>query len=623
MRDRLVSRLETAHSARGNGRSAQPQFEHQEVRVGQRFAGTCLRVLAEIGEGGMGKVYRAYHEELRLEIALKVIHSHLRASPRSVKRMRNEWRSLACLKHPNVVRVLDAGFTPRRTPYLVMEWIDGMPLDRVLRAERLPVRRAVELYLELLSALTALHRVPILHRDIKPQNLMLRRDDALQLLDFGVAQVALLEEARLTRAGATVGTPGYMAPEQAEGRALDARADIYASSLVFYEMLTGVHPFARHKRRLSLIDAQLHEEPERVEVRAPGLPPEIGDLLQRCLAKDPSQRPPSAGAVARELRALVHLLPAARTIDVMPASERTTQVEYASRPAGEVRDQTGADLPYVQPGCMQLASLAEPMHLRDGGLPSRSWRSAGSAETAPLEPAPRVRAVRSKELSRPQVPDQAPDPAPARGPLRSRFGWLAAVVATCSFSFAYERRGGDEVGPEWKAGRQEDSIPDGAGGGEVQPGARHHNNKDIITRAERAPARFRAELPAAGVTSGAGALQPRVPLSLSEPVPPLVDPRVGALRRGESTPREANPTDPSKLEASPSGSYQDRSHIPGAQGNVSGAAGFQVPGEGAASGETSSPEQFRPSGPQQPAPARGGRARAGPERPDPLPGSGL
>ena len=256
-------------------------------------------VLRELGEGGMGRVYEVRHPELPgRRLALKLIRTS-RRDPRHEVRFEREAELLARLRHPGVVPVHAAGHAPEG-PWLVMDLVKGRGLDDLLRTQGgLPWRRAAELTLGVAEALAAVHEAGILHRDLKPGNVIVRPDGTPVLIDFGLARAGDLDP--LTHSGSLVGSPVFMAPEQIDGTSpdqLDARVDVWGLGELLYACLAGRPPFGRSASLAELVCKIQREQPEWPEA-----PPPLLDLLQRALAKRPQDRPPDAAAFARELRA--------------------------------------------------------------------------------------------------------------------------------------------------------------------------------------------------------------------------------------------------------------------------------------------------------------------------------
>ncbi|WP_437899934.1 serine/threonine-protein kinase [Sorangium sp. So ce124] len=271
-------------------------------RIGARIGG--FEIVARVGAGGMGVVYSAEDLERRRKVALKVLPAALVADPQSIRRFTAEAAALASLDHPAVVRYIAHGKTADGEGFLAMEWLDGEDLARRLRRGRLGIQESRAVGLRVAAALAAAHARGIIHRDIKPSNVFLRDGDPEQatILDFGVAR--LESSALLTASGATIGTPGYMAPEQARGEAhVDARADVFSLGCVLFECLTGEPAFVGVHRMASLARV-LFDAPPRARDRRPEVPERLCLLVDRMLAKRPLDRPPDGHAVVEALCAL-------------------------------------------------------------------------------------------------------------------------------------------------------------------------------------------------------------------------------------------------------------------------------------------------------------------------------
>ena len=266
--------------------------------------GSAYAVEQELGGGGMSRVFVARDQALDRRVVIKVLAEHLRGDV-SVERFNREIMLAAGLQHPHIVGVLSAGAV-EGLPYFIMPWVEGESLRQRLAAGPLPITQTISVLQDVARALAYAHDRGIVHRDVKPDNILLSHG-AAALTDFGVAKA--LRSARetqdtpgaetLTQAGMSLGTPAYMAPEQAAGDTeIDARADIYSLGVTAYEMLTGQPPF--HGRPFSaLIAAHLTEVPP--PLRRPDVPVGLRTLVMACLAKDPAQRPPSAGALVAAL----------------------------------------------------------------------------------------------------------------------------------------------------------------------------------------------------------------------------------------------------------------------------------------------------------------------------------
>ena len=272
------------------------------------------RIVAALGAGGMGEVYRALDTRLKREVALKVLPPDLVTDPDRKRRFLLEAQSAAALSHPRIATVYDADEADG-VCYLAMELVAGVPLTERLRTGPVPTSEALALAVEVGEALACAHAKGIVHRDLKPANVIIGVDGHARLIDFGVAK--LLEPGSgerttdlATRAGRVVGTPAYMAPEQARGAAVDARADVFSFGLLLYELLTGRRPFDRGSWP-DTVAAVLRDPVPPLAVGATGLGGDARAALQRlldqCLAKDLTARPASMAEVLRELEAIRRL----------------------------------------------------------------------------------------------------------------------------------------------------------------------------------------------------------------------------------------------------------------------------------------------------------------------------
>ena len=271
------------------------------------------RVVSLLGSGGMGEVYRATDTRLDRTVAVKVLPRHLSSDPERRQRFEREARAVSSLSHPHICALYDIG-QQDGIDYLVMEYIEGESLADRLAKGALPVNQALTYGIQVADALDKAHRAGIVHRDLKPANVMLTKAGA-KLLDFGLAKLRgseteavfrgqsnlPTEQISLTAEGTIVGTLQYMAPEQLEAGALDARTDIFAFGAVLYETLTGKRAFTG-KSQASLIGAILHAEPPPISTIQPMTPPALDRLVKKCVAKEPDQRWQSAGDVADELK---------------------------------------------------------------------------------------------------------------------------------------------------------------------------------------------------------------------------------------------------------------------------------------------------------------------------------
>jgi len=257
------------------------------------------KILGELGEGGMGIVYKAEQTSLERTVAMKVLPQRLTNDPAFVQRFLNEARAIAALNHPNIVQIYDVGHEGQ-TYYYTMELVDGRSLDDILfRRGSLPIKRATAIVANVALALEYMHGEGVVHRDVKPSNIMLDRIGGVKLTDFGLA---LQEGAqRMTVAGGIVGTPEYMSPEQAAGHTATSKSDIYSLGVVFYELTTGRVPFEANTP-LGVIGKIQSEESASPRAINSEIPPEIERIILRMMARDPERRYESCQAILKDLR---------------------------------------------------------------------------------------------------------------------------------------------------------------------------------------------------------------------------------------------------------------------------------------------------------------------------------
>ncbi len=273
----------------------------REYQDGEIVAGTPYRVIRLLGAGGMGSVYEVEHIELGRHYVLKSLLRTLASRQDLIARMRNEWRALGRLRHPNIVDVINAGTTSSDVPYYVMELLQGETVrERLARVGKVPIGEAVRIAQATLLGLAAAHAIGVIHRDIKPANIFLTKEGAVKVLDFGIAQTRMMGMPKITAQGLAIGTPRYMSPEQASGEKADARSDVYATGLLLFEMMAGHGPFDDLGDSTQQMLAHLHR-PARPLSELIELPAELEALIARALAKAPRERPRSAQYMAAEL----------------------------------------------------------------------------------------------------------------------------------------------------------------------------------------------------------------------------------------------------------------------------------------------------------------------------------
>ncbi|MGH9466491.1 MAG: protein kinase domain-containing protein, partial [Terriglobales bacterium] len=302
--------------------------------------GTSLgpyEILAPLGAGGMGEVYRARDTRLKREVAIKVLPAAAAHDARALQRMEQEARAVAALNHPNLLSIYDIGQTSSGEPYLVTELLEGESLRQRLQAGAIGQQKAVDYAAQIARGLAAAHEKGIVHRDLKPENVYLTRDGRVKILDFGLAKlnltagsedVTVLDPAvPATAPGAVLGTVGYMAPEQVRGKPADARSDIFSLGAVMYEMLTGRRAF-RGDSAVDVMSAILREDPEPLaaatESSARSAPaPALDPIVRHCLEKDPRQRFQSADDIAFQLGQLTQTQSSSAALPALRARRRS------------------------------------------------------------------------------------------------------------------------------------------------------------------------------------------------------------------------------------------------------------------------------------------------------------
>jgi serine/threonine-protein kinase len=293
-----------------------------------------------IGRGGMAEVYSAFDRTLGRAVALKVLHQGLAADHRAMARFRREARAVAALAHPHIVSIYDVG-VDGDTPFMVMELVAGEALSTIVwREAPLPLERAVGIAADVAGALAFAHDRGIVHRDVKPGNVMVGPTGHVKVLDFGIARA--MHWTPLTEGGPIQGTAEYVSPEQVRGLALDGRSDIYSLGIVLYEMLAG-HPPFRGDTAVAVAFRHLEEPPQPLRVTRPGVPPAVEAIVMRCLAKKQRRRYQDAARLGEDLMAAADLRGAEVGPPALPITGEVARADTpllpapdATPPAGEV-----------------------------------------------------------------------------------------------------------------------------------------------------------------------------------------------------------------------------------------------------------------------------------------------
>jgi tRNA A-37 threonylcarbamoyl transferase component Bud32 len=370
------------------------------VKVGDTIAGR-YQLEELLGEGGMSSVYRAHDAVLERSVAIKVLHEHFSLDPEYVERFRREARAIARLAHPNVVTVIDRGEWEGRQ-YIVFEHVVGEDLKSVIEREGpLPVERALALTHQVARALAFAHELDIVHRDVKPHNVLLDDAATAKVTDFGIARTIGVEDG-LTQTGTVLGTGHYLSPEQASGQRADERSDQYSVGVLLYELLTGEVPY-EGSSLMAVALRHVNDPVPSVRARRPDVPERVDAIVARAMAKEPGDRFPSMEAMVAALEGCLadQAGPAgAAATGVLPVAAASTGPRRATRavprraPAPAAPRRTARRSPLVALavvvflGAALMAGFLAVESARDGGLPGPGglFDGGGDAETrAPLE----------------------------------------------------------------------------------------------------------------------------------------------------------------------------------------------------------------------------------------------
>lgn len=308
----------------------------EEDLIGTSVAGK-YRLVRLIGRGGVGAVYEAVHAYTERRVALKLLLTHAAAHATAPLRFLREAKASATIGHRGIVEVLDAGSEEGGRLYVVFELLRGEPLKASIDAQRLSDSQAIEVTLQILDALDAAHACALVHRDIKPENVFLvwdgNDDPQVKLLDFGVARWLRPVDEPLTQAGVVIGTPFFMSPEQLSGKAVDGRADLWATGVILYNALTGALPYTA-RNPLALLTEMVSKGPRPLAMLRPDLPHDLLDFSDRALAENLEERFATAREMSAALRACVRRMAQSAKAETVPLEPpRGRQREVFERPS--------------------------------------------------------------------------------------------------------------------------------------------------------------------------------------------------------------------------------------------------------------------------------------------------
>ncbi|EID54262.1 Stk1 family PASTA domain-containing Ser/Thr kinase [Saccharomonospora xinjiangensis] len=295
-----------------------------------------------LGYGGMSEVHHGHDIRLGREVAVKILRADLARDPMFQERFRREAQNAAALNHPAIVAVYDTGEAETEygpLPYIVMEYVEGRTLRDIVKTEGpMPQKRAMEVMADVCAALDFSHRHGIIHRDVKPANVMITRNGAVKVMDFGIARAVHDGQAAMTQTAAVIGTAQYLSPEQARGETVDARSDVYSSGCVLYELVTGDPPFTGDSP-VAVAYQHVREAPRAPSESNPAVSPELDAVVLKALAKSTSERYQSAAEMRSDLvRTLSGQRPMAPMVGAAPIEEERTQVLNAPQDPDPVDD---------------------------------------------------------------------------------------------------------------------------------------------------------------------------------------------------------------------------------------------------------------------------------------------
>jgi len=339
----------------GKLRAPKPRMMFESLaELGPECIVGSYRLVQEIGRGGMGTVYEASHTVLPRRAAIKVMHKDLRRQPGMASRMVQEASILEEVRHPGIVRVYECNVLPDHRPWIAMELVDGETLaSRLHYAQRLSAVEVATLLAEVADVLAAVHARGVVHRDLKPDNLLLTptdRDFPLRVIDWGVARLGA--QGRLTLDGLTPGTPIYMSPEQATGKHIAAPCDIYSLGVIAYEALAG-HPPFDGRTLAEVVCMHLSSEPQPLHDQSTA-PAELCDLIHRMLDKDPQQRPGSI-EVRQQTRAIaIELSGVYEELEITGIEPRVPKAAVRARPLHPAFTHPSDETVVVDPEALEL-----------------------------------------------------------------------------------------------------------------------------------------------------------------------------------------------------------------------------------------------------------------------------
>ncbi|WP_318202384.1 Stk1 family PASTA domain-containing Ser/Thr kinase [Streptomyces sp. SCL15-4] len=410
--------------------------------AGQALAQGRYQLRDLLGEGGMASVHLAHDTVLDRPVAIKTLHTELGREPAFRERFRREAQAVAKLTHTNIVSVFDTGedeLDGMATPYIVMEYVEGRPLGSVLEEDirqhgAMPADKALKVTADVLAALEISHEMGLVHRDIKPGNVMTTKRGVVKVMDFGIARAMQSGVTSMTQTGMVVGTPQYLSPEQALGRGVDARSDLYSVGIMLFQLVTGRLPFDADSP-LAIAYAHVQEEPVAPSSVNRSLPPAVDALVARALRKNPNERFPTAEAMRDECLRVAASLQAAPPSIVADAGPRQSGSGVGSAVFPPV-DQA-APAPHGQVRTPYQPAPAPNPYGHPAPAPAYGYPSQGGYQTPPAAYGPQGTAPTPPPYTMsPQSPQSPRQTRPSAGPGRGRRPMIITSVAVAAIVVA-------------------------------------------------------------------------------------------------------------------------------------------------------------------------------------------
>ncbi|MFB6890142.1 protein kinase [Kitasatospora sp. NPDC056327] len=421
--------------------------EHGNAAVEGYSLGNGRYVLQRVlGEGGMASVHLAHDSVLDRSVALKSMHAELGRDASFKERFRREAQAVAKLEHGNIVRVYDSGedIAPdgSSTPYIVMELIDGKGLrdainEAVAQHGAMPVEEALRVTVGVLNALEASHDRGLVHRDIKPGNVMFDRKGVVKVMDFGIARALETGVTSMTQTGMVVGTPQYLSPEQALGKPVDARSDLYSVGVMLFEMITGQLVFDGDSA-FSIAYKHVQEEPPAPSALNQRLTPAVDEFVATALRKDPAHRFPSAAAMRDEAERLIAaakgggsplaasnplvITDGPRSVHAAPQAPQTPQPQFLHQPAAQPQYRT------PPPPAFQAPQTPQPQFLHQPAPQPQAYQTPPPAFPAPHTPQPQFLHQQGAQQAHTPPPHPMPAPPFQPAPASNSGGCSTALV---------------------------------------------------------------------------------------------------------------------------------------------------------------------------------------------------